>query len=252
MTENTIQIPGTEIPKSGAALNVANQLYLDRSGIQDLSDITNGDWVRLAKGITDITPSAKEKSTATAYYDGGGYDTTEVTGKTIQLAVKGVRYFGDAGQDYVYSKTWSFGDAVKTRVLWINNGDPVMSDCTLTAITPTGGSADASQTFSLTIAFDGAPVTVQGELDMKEKDGDKGAYTATINAQGTNTLLTGGKEPNLSNTVNNGTGIKVPPSSGNTGSTGGPSLPPTTGGPSLPPALASLPPKTTDTKEKNN
>ncbi len=81
-----------------------------------------------------------------------------------------MRYLGDAAQDYIDSKQYAIGSAAKTRVLWINNGMPVVSKCTLTAITSTGGAADAQQNFSLTIAFDGAPKTTNGKLTLTETE----------------------------------------------------------------------------------
>lgn len=180
MATNLVQIKGTELPTDGAALNVANRLYIDTTdNDEDLTDITTGKWAWLARGISEITPSWQEKTQKTAYYDGDGHDDTEVTGKSLQLAVKGVRYLGDAAQDYIDSKQYAIGSAAKTRVLWINNGMPVVSKCTLTAITPTGGAADAQQNFSLTIAFDGAPKTTSGKLTLTETDKTR-IFTAAV------------------------------------------------------------------------
>lgn len=179
-TPNLVQIKGTELPTDGAALNVANRLYIDTTdNNEDLTDITTGKWAWLARGISEITPSWQEKTQKTAYYDGDGHDDTEVTGKSLQLAVKGVRYLGDAAQDYIDSKQYAIGSAAKTRVLWINNGMPVVSKCTLTAITPTGGAADAQQNFSVTIAFDGAPKTTTGKLTLTETDTTR-IFTAAV------------------------------------------------------------------------
>lgn len=180
MATNLVQIKGTELPTDGAALNVANRLYIDTTdNDEDLTDITTGKWAWLARGISEITPSWQEKTQKTAYYDGDGHDDTEVTGKSLQLAVKGVRYLGDAAQDYIDSKQYAIGSAAKTRVLWINNGMPVVSKCTLTAITPTGGAADAQQNFSVTIAFDGAPKTTSGKLTLTETDTTR-IFTAAV------------------------------------------------------------------------
>lgn len=180
MATNLVQIKGTELPTDGTALNVANRLYIDTTdNDEDLTDITTGKWAWLARGISEITSSWQEKTQKTAYYDGDGHDDTEVTGKSLQLAVKGVRYLGDAAQDYIDSKQYAIGSAAKTRVLWINNGMPVVSKCTLTAITPTGGAADAQQNFSLTIAFDGAPKTTSGKLTLTETDKTR-IFTAAV------------------------------------------------------------------------
>lgn len=180
MANNLVQIKGTELPTDGAALNAANRLYIDTTdNDEDLTDITTGKWAWLARGISEITPSWQEKTQKTAYYDGDGHDDTEVTGKSMQLAVKGVRYLGDPAQDYIDGKQYAIGSAAKTRVLWINNGMPVVSACTLTAVTPTGGAADAQQNFSLTIAFNGAPKTTTGKLTLNESDKAR-VFTASV------------------------------------------------------------------------
>ncbi|WP_279095967.1 phage tail tube protein [Lactobacillus taiwanensis] len=179
MANNLKQIPGSEAPKDGAALNVVNRLYVDTTdNYKDLTDITTGKWAWMAHGINDISPTAPEKTQKTAYYDGNGYDETEVTGKSFQLAVKGVRFVGNAAQDYIDSKQFSIGSATKTRVLWINNGKVLVSACTLTNIVATGGAADAQQTFSLTIACNGTPMTPTGKLTLTSDD--SGLYIASV------------------------------------------------------------------------
>lgn len=179
MANNLAQIKGSEVPDDGAALNVANKLYVDTTDdYKNLTDITTGKWAWVAHGINDITPSTPEKTQKTAYYDGGGYDETEVTGKSLQLAVKGVRFVGNVAQDYITSKQYAIGSATKTRVLWINNGDVLMSACTLTNIVATGGPADAQQTFSLTIACNGKPMTTTGKLTLTKNESD--LYIASV------------------------------------------------------------------------
>ena len=180
MAKNTKPIAGTELTTNGAALNVVNKLYLDITDSTDLNDVTTGKWAWLALDITQITPSANETSQSDADYAGNGFGSTEVTSKRYQLAVTGKRHNGDAAQDYVASKQFAIGNALHTRALWIDNGEAILAEVTLSNIVPTGGNANANQTFQVTIVFNGAPVAIDGTLKMSDQPGADGTYTATV------------------------------------------------------------------------
>lgn len=180
MAKNTKPIAGTELTTNGAALNVVNKLYLDTTDATDLDDVTTGKWAWLALDITQITPSANETSQSDADYAGNGFGSTEVTSKRYQLAVTGKRHIGDAAQDYVASKQFAIGNALHTRALWIDNGEAILAEVTLSNIVPTGGNANANQTFQVTIVFNGAPVAIDGKLTMSNQPVEDGTYTATV------------------------------------------------------------------------
>lgn len=180
MAKNTKSIVGTELTTKGAALNVVNKLYLDTTDSTDLNDVTTGKWAWLALDITQITPSANETSQSDADYAGNGFGSTEITSKRYQLAVTGKRHIGDAAQDYVATKQFAIGNALHTRALWIDNGEAILAEVTLSNIVPTGGNANASQTFQVTIVFNGAPVAIDGKLTMSNQPVEDGTYTATV------------------------------------------------------------------------
>lgn len=180
MAKNTKPIAGTELTTNGAALNVVNKLYLDTTDSTDLDDVTTGKWAWLALDITQITPSANETSQSDADYAGNGFGSTEVTSKRYQLAVTGKRHIGDAAQDYVAAKQFAIGNALHTRALWIDNGEAILAEVTLSNIVPTGGNANANQTFQVTIVFNGAPVAIDGKLTMSDRPDSDGTYTATV------------------------------------------------------------------------
>lgn len=180
MAKNTKPIAGTELTTKGAALNVVNKLYLDTTGSTDLNDVTTGKWAWLALDITQITPSANETSQSDADYAGNGFGSTEITSKRYQLAVTGKRHIGDAAQDYVATKQFAIGNALHTRALWIDNGEAILAEVTLSNVVPTGGNANANQTFQVTIVFNGAPVAIDGTLKMGDPSPTDGTYTATV------------------------------------------------------------------------
>lgn len=177
----TQQIPGTELDTKGAPLNVVNKLFIDINGYTTLNDLeTNGNWGRLATKIQTITPSANETTNNNSYYDGEGFGSTEVTGKRYQLACSGQRYVGNPAQDYIASKQFAIGQALHCRVIWVQNGQAIVSEATLTNIVATGGEASANQTFSCTIEFNGKPRTVNGQLTLTENPDQPWTYKATV------------------------------------------------------------------------
>lgn len=217
-TVNTKQVPGTGPDKTGAVENWVDSLYVDRhpkfdeSGKVDISDLS-GDWARLAVGVNSITPAAAETSQKLSDYASAGHSETVVTGKDVTLAISGNRYVGNPGQEYVASMWLKMGNAVKTRCIYVVNGQAIESACTITAIVPTGGAANASQTFSCTINLDGAPVEPAGMLTLTESQ--TGVYTATVSGDAqidpdtgieTNVTVNQLDGQSLSSVVNGGSG----------------------------------------------
>lgn len=221
MAVTTKKIPGTEPGKSGAVENWVDSLYVDRhptfdkSGKVAIEDITSGDWARLAVGVNTITPSASETSQKLSDYASEGHSETVVTGKDITLAVSGDRYVGNPGQEYVSSMWLKMGNAVKTRCIYVVNGNAIESACTITAIVPTGGNANANQTFSCTINFDGIPVEPAGMLTLTESESEAWTYKATVDGEAqtdqdsgltTNTTIIQNNNESLSHLVPGGAG----------------------------------------------
>lgn len=180
-------MPGTNADNTGFPENFVNRIFIDtkpnvdNAGDVDLDDVTNGSWAWVASGITSQTPSANETTTNDAYYDGGGFTDTDVTGKQIQIAISGNRKVGDPAQDFVEKLFFKFGTSVKTRVIWIKNNLPIIAHCTISNIVPTGGNANAKQTFSFNIAFNGRPKIFNGQLTMTATSVAK-IYSASVDS----------------------------------------------------------------------
>lgn len=142
-------------------LNFKNKLEIDTAGNTDIANVASASFALLAAGITTITPAAADTTDASPYYDGEGFTDSTVTGKNITFQVAGHRVFGDAAQDYVASKFLSIGDELRTLAQWTDaKGNKVQAVVTLTSIVPFGGAANAKQTFSFTMAFNGKPKSV--------------------------------------------------------------------------------------------
>lgn len=166
-------------------MNYKNKFEIDTAGNQDPSgDLASSKWALLAAGISGVTPAANETDDNTAYYDGDGFTDTDVTGKRITLAFTGHRVIGDAAQDYVASKFLAIGQNLKTLGRWTDtNGNVIVSNVTLTAIVPMGGNANAKQTFSFTMSFNGKPIMTDKSGKTVEFDEDGTTSTVTPGGQ---------------------------------------------------------------------
>ncbi len=178
-------MPGTESESNGFPKNFINRIFIDTKptfddeGDVDLNDLTTGSWAWLASGINNITPGSNETVSTDSYYDGGGFTSTEVTGKQINLPISGFRKVGDPAQDFIADKYFKLDRTLKTRVIWICNQIPVISEATLTNIVPLGGAPNAKQTFSCTVAFNNQPRIPNGQLIMTATSTKK-VYSASI------------------------------------------------------------------------
>jgi hypothetical protein len=162
-------------------MNYKNVFEIDTAGSQDPKDVAKATFAPLAAGISGVTPAANETDDNTAYYDGAGFTDTDVTGKRITLAFTGHRVIGDAAQDYVASKFLAIGQNLKTLGRWTDtNGNVIVSSVTLTSIVPMGGNANAKQTFSFTMSFNGKPIMTDKDGNTVEFDEDE-----TTSASGT-------------------------------------------------------------------
>lgn len=140
-------------------LNYQNVFEIDTKGSLDPTTLTSATFVPLAAGIQTVTPSHGDTTENVPYYDGGGFSSTEVTGKNISIAFAGARIEGDAAQEFIAGKEFSVGDNLKTLLRWTRaDGTIIVAQVTINAIVASGGAANAKQTFSFTANFNGAPV----------------------------------------------------------------------------------------------
>lgn len=136
----------------GFALNYTQLFQIDVSGTgaKDMA------W--LAGGISEASPSGEDITDDTAYFDGMGVGSMEVTGGSIGFEFSGHRRYGDRAQDYIASIQKLYGQARHTFFRWItSSGDVFEGDATIANIVATGGAANEKQEFSCTIMFNGMP-----------------------------------------------------------------------------------------------
>ncbi|WEV56130.1 phage tail tube protein [Ligilactobacillus acidipiscis] len=162
-------------------LNYLNKFEIDTKGDTDPTNVDDANFSPLAAGITQTTPALNETSDQTAYYDGQGFDSTDITGKRLSIAFAGNRVRGDAAQDFIVSKFLALGDDVKTLFRWtMTDGSVVIGECSITAIVPSGGNANAKQTLSFTIQFNNKPQFTAGT----DNGGSNGGNTSSNDTAG--------------------------------------------------------------------
>lgn len=173
MAITTTKVANSEPVSDGFLLNSTNQYYIDVTGGDNLADVTDAKWARLAKGIASVTPAGNETANNDAYYDGGAYGSNDITGKRPQWSFSGHRVYGDKAQDFVAGKEFAVGEALKTRMLWINStGEMIVAHVTIMTIVASGGNANAKQTFSFVLGMNGEPVIPNGKPKIVAGDED--------------------------------------------------------------------------------
>ncbi|EJR42152.1 hypothetical protein IIK_05655 [Bacillus cereus VD102] len=112
----------------------------------------------IAKGITSVDPDNNEESDENYYYDGGGAAERDITGFMLAYSFGGHRFYGDAAQDFIFSKLNKVGPERKVDFEVIEpNGDKWEGRATLSEIKAPGGDANAKGEIEFTISFDGIP-----------------------------------------------------------------------------------------------
>ena len=132
-------------------------------------DITPGEpsptWAYMGPGIQNVTPSSNEVTDQTAYYDGGGQASTDITGGQTVLAFSGHRKYGDLAQDYIANLDYAYGEMRKTHYKHIApDGRIIEANVTIANIVNGGGDANSKGTFSYEVHFDGTPTITDANV----------------------------------------------------------------------------------------
>lgn len=117
-----------------------------------------GSYARIAAGITSAEPANNEELSQDKYMDGDGYGETDVIGAQTVLSFSGHRNYGDAAQDYIFSKVLELGNSRRTQFRWTEpDGGIFEGDCTIANISQPSGDAGAKGEISFEIHFNGKP-----------------------------------------------------------------------------------------------
>lgn len=112
----------------------------------------------LAGGISSVEPANNEEVDQTKYLDGNGFSESDVIGAQMTLAFSGHRKYGDAAQDYIFSKQTGLGSARRTTFTWTEpDGGEWTGPITIANISGPSGEAGAKGEISFEIHFNGQP-----------------------------------------------------------------------------------------------
>lgn len=115
-------------------------------------------WARLAGGISSFEPGNNEETDQSKYLDGDGYGETDVIGAQTTVAVSGHRKYGDAAQDFIFSKQLELGPARRTTFRWTEpDGGTFEGPITIANISGPSGEAGAKGEISFELHFNGKP-----------------------------------------------------------------------------------------------
>ncbi|WP_121605516.1 phage tail tube protein [Virgibacillus sp. Bac332] len=132
--------------------------YKQKFEIQTGGDEETPVYSRLAVGITTAEPDNNEETDQTPYYDGEGFNETDVISAQLVISFSGHRDYEDEAQNYIFDKAIAIGPARRTNFRWtLPDGAMYEGDCTLAAISGPGGDAAAKSDISFEIHFNGQP-----------------------------------------------------------------------------------------------
>ena len=120
------------------------------------------EYMRIAKWITTVEPSAEEETEEQAYYDGDGTPETEVISVRMTWSFEGFYDDEDPAHKFIRSLEFETGEGRKVMYKQVRQDGTVLEGpATVTEPITTGGEASAYEQFSFTIAWDRKPDITQ-------------------------------------------------------------------------------------------
>lgn len=114
----------------------------------------------IAKGFDNVTEALNEVLYQASFLGDQGYGSTEVTGGQLTVTLTGMRFVGDAAQDYIFSDAvyFNWGKSRKTNIeMNCPDGTVITCPVTLAKISRSGGAANNGTAVSVEIHFNGKP-----------------------------------------------------------------------------------------------
>lgn len=129
----------------------------------------------IADGIESAEPKQDDKKSSKAYFNGGGQETTTITGSTRSVDFSGDRAIGDPAQDLIAGLADTTGSA---RNKWFRENEYIIGDngklqlvssktgiVTWSDITDKGGNASDPGSFKATATYTSKPQTLKAPAD---------------------------------------------------------------------------------------
>ena len=120
---------------------------------------TEGDYKHLATWISNISDDTDENVETTAYYDGDGTPTSDVTSVAIAWSFEGLYDPEDAAQALIHDMKLETGEGRKVyhKIIESDGKNQFEGIATVTNIVAGGGEASDFEEFSCTITYDKIP-----------------------------------------------------------------------------------------------
>ena len=128
----------------------------------------NGVWTyaELADGIEQITEALNEQIQQYFFLSDNGFGKNHLTGVAPAYTFTGKRIFGDAAQDYIFSKKFALNGNRRSsfKFVWSDgaNTQTLTCDCTICSVQELSGQANEDSSISFEIRLDGEPVVTGG------------------------------------------------------------------------------------------
>ena len=129
-------------------------------------EITDPDYLRLAKWVSNVTDDSDEESEDQGFYDGDGTPETDVISVKKTYTFEGMYDDADPAMKFIASKEFETGEGRKIMMKQERtNGDVLEGPATITDIKVTGGEATEYATFECAISWDKKPDITPGGND---------------------------------------------------------------------------------------
>lgn len=188
MVVNTKEIKGTGPQETGYPEQHQDYLFIDiapqvgKSGQADIKDASGSTWVWVSGGISNIDEARNDTTDNTAYMDGHGFTSHDVTGSDVSYSISGNRKMGDAFQEYLRSIADSHGTYRNTRMIYVDadKTHTIIAQCTISNPKLNGAAANAKKALSFTLQRNNAPREIDGVLTMQASAEDPYVFTASV------------------------------------------------------------------------
>lgn len=119
-------------------------------------------YAELADGIENVTEALNEQVQQYFFLSDEGFGKNHITGMAPAFTFTGKRIFGDAAQDYIFSKKYALNGDRRSSFMFVwsdgTNENSVTCDCTICSVQEFSGAANDDSAISFEIRLDGHPV----------------------------------------------------------------------------------------------
>src|SRR5690625_3679189 len=126
-------------------------------------EITDPDYLRLAKWVSNVTDDSDEETEDQGFYSGDGTPQSDVISVKKTYTFEGMYDDSDPAMKFIASKEFETGEGRKIMFKQVRtSGETLEGIATVTDIKVTGGDATEFATFECVISWDEKPTITPG------------------------------------------------------------------------------------------